>query len=351
MKGKDRFFRWILVAVLIGVVVGAGCTAPPAAPPTPGVSTRESTAPTPKPAPKIDKVKIVLPSKATTLLNFWIGRDKGIYKEEGIDLEILTLRAPLMRAALMSGEVDYSGSLAGFFESAVSGLPFKLLLTQMRGGIWHLIVGPGISTAQDLKGKIVAVQSIGATAHYSTRETVRFVGLDPDKDVTFIALEQPESLTALKTGAIGGAGLTSPFDAVARDMGFKELAFSRDAPTAPPSTNGLATSEKKWKENRDQVKRMIRAHLKSLAFIRDHAEESIAYMQKEFDLDQKASKTAYDEIVGIFSYDGTMEESKLQSLITMGKATGAIKEVVAPIDKIFDRDLLKEVQKELGISK
>ncbi|MBI2848908.1 MAG: ABC transporter substrate-binding protein [Chloroflexi bacterium] len=341
----------ILAAILLSL--NMGCTAPAGAPatPAPGAAKPAPAAASPAPSVKLETIKLMLPSRSAVYVHHFLGKEKGVYKGEGIDLEMIVMKAPLGLPAILAGEVDYVSFNQTFFNAGLIGAPVRNLIFEKKASIWHLVGGKGVETPAQLKGKTIGITSLGALAHYSVKLAVKYLGLDPDKDVTFVAMDLPEQIAALKAGSIGAAAPVSPFHGIAKDLGFKELIFTGDVPGIPVSTDGLSTSVKKVTENPQQVKRVMRAHLKGLAYVRDHREEALATLQKEFDLDAKQAQVAYDELVNlVYNYSGGVTEEQLQALVKVGRDLGTlIGEPKVPPSQVADQTLIKEVQKELGL--
>lgn len=348
MKTNRLLAGWwviILVAALSG-----GCASQPAvSPEVPKMA--EPSKPTPA-APKTASSRLVrlqVPTAGASMLQFDLGKEKGVFKSEGIDLETIMLKATLVTAALMSGEVDYSAQGTGPFEAGLQGLPIRQIMGIRTKPHWRVFSAEGINSVADLKGKSVAVGSIGAAAHYVTKESLGALGLDPDKDVTFVAVPSGgPSFAALKSKAVGAAALTPPFDAQARKEGYKELVDTGDVLELP--MNGLGTLERKIKDEPEWVKKMMRATLKSMAYLRDHPQEAMDYMIKNYDVGRDVAKESYDDLVKRLSADGSISDKGLQLALKMAQDQGSVKGSPA-LEKGIDFTLLKEVQKELGLSR
>ena len=50
-------------------------------------------------------IKIAIPSTTQAVLPFTIARDKGYYRAEGLDVELILMSAPIASRALLSGDV------------------------------------------------------------------------------------------------------------------------------------------------------------------------------------------------------------------------------------------------------
>jgi len=116
------------------------------------------------------------------------GIQRGFYRDEGIDLVYVSLRADLGIKALLSGDIDYSYSTGTIIRGALSGLPVRNLTFDFSRVLHALMSRPEIPSAAALKGKRVGVSSFGATGDLAARVGLRSIGLDPEKDVTIIIL-------------------------------------------------------------------------------------------------------------------------------------------------------------------
>lgn len=345
---KTIYRVMLVMAVALGTVVTA-CAPQPAAAPTPVAGGNVApSAPTPQAAPKLQRVKFQTPSRATIMMPFFLGKEKGVFQGEGLDLEIILIQSGLSVPALLAGEVDFIEPVSTAMVTSLMGTPIKAILSINRGGIWTVFGGPDINTAADLKGKTVGTTSPATMGGYATKKAMAYLGLDPDKDLIYVNLGADMRLPALKAKSVAAAVLTPPYDIMAANEGFKKLVSTGDILDLP--ADGLVTTDRKIKENPDQVKRMLRGTLKSLAYARDNPKEAIAFMVKDFGFDEKVAKDSYEGSMKITNFEGTITSKGIDGVIEMARAGGQIKgNVDAP--KSVDLTLLKEVQKELGLAR
>lgn len=339
-----------LLTVLLLATLVVAC-APSAAPlPTPPSRT-EGTPALPAPvSKKLEKVKVQTPSFSAVFLPYYVGRDKGFYKEVGIDLEAIAMKAPLAIPALLAGETDFTAQASSIIQSALKGVPVKLVMQIAKTASWHIMVRPEIATPADLKGRTVAVTSVGKSAHYATAEALKKLGLDPTKDVVFVSIpEEAAMLQALKAGSVHAASVVPPFELVGKDMGFRDLFSVGDL--FPLATTAMSTTESKLRNNPDQVKRVIRATLKSLAYMREERQGTIDFIIKEFGVERKVAESNYEDLLKTRSFDGSMGQEVLDALVGEGIFTQALtkQEAKGPLEKAIDFTFLKEVQKELNL--
>ena len=76
----------------------------------------------------LKKIRMSLPSKNVAYLAIYLARDKGLYKQEGIDLELILMPANLASTAVLTGNLDYNGAPTGVIGAAVQDRPMKVLI-------------------------------------------------------------------------------------------------------------------------------------------------------------------------------------------------------------------------------
>lgn len=98
---------------------------------------------------------------------------------------------------------------------------------------------------------------------------------------------------------------------------------------------------------------MIRAYLKSLAYIRDHQDEVVQFMMKQFSLEKDIASRVMEGMQGKFSFDGSVTDEGLKGLLEVAKLGGgpAAQNTLEQLKAGLDLSLLSQVQKEGGLSR
>jgi ABC-type nitrate/sulfonate/bicarbonate transport system substrate-binding protein len=106
-------------------------------------------------------VKVAMPSTTQAVLPFMIARDKGYYRAEGLDAELILMSAPTASRALLSGDVVVATVGGAGLPPLLRGSPFKFLFTTYNRAMFWLYAKPEIRDVKALKGKRVGVSGIG----------------------------------------------------------------------------------------------------------------------------------------------------------------------------------------------
>src|SRR5207245_8264632 len=120
-----------------------------------------------------------------------------------------------------------------------------------------LEVSSDIKNTTDLKGKKVGVSSVGSSSDIATRVALRKLGLDPDKDVSIVAVGSAQERTAAAlAGAIQGAVSLVPDNIVLEERGWKPL-FNLVDLKLPAVQNAVTFDRKFFAARRDVAQRFV----------------------------------------------------------------------------------------------
>jgi len=294
------------------------------------------------------KVRVAMPAKSMTFLNFYVGDKFGIYKAEGLDVSLEVIKTDVGVSGMVTGELDYTSAIGSAMRAAATGVPLKAAMFTLDRVIVYMFAKPTIKSIEELKGgKVVATTGLVATPTYAAKVMARAHGVNPDKDLTFISTgDVANSLAALQGGTADVAMLSIPFNFRAEELGFRNLGNAVDYLQSPFA--GLGVTDAKMKSKPAQVKRMIRATLKGMEFTRDPAnQEKVAgLLMDEFKLDRKTAGLSLREIIKAFTRDGTTSEDAVKVEIKEIREQAKIKAEI-PVSQLVDYKLLEEVLAEM----
>jgi NitT/TauT family transport system substrate-binding protein len=217
--------------------------------------------------PSRKKIRLSLSSTTVALLPTFAAYDKGLFRDEGFDVELIHMPATLASTALMTGDLDYNGAVSGVIGAAIQGRPVKCLIFAVARPLMFLMSKKEIKEARDLKGKKVAGSTPGASATLLAVQALRHVGLEPGQDVSILPMGDTASarLAVLESGAVDASLLSVPENVIAREKGYNELLFLGDVVEFAQS--GFGATERRIKEQPEEIYRMVRAQLPARAKI------------------------------------------------------------------------------------
>jgi ABC-type nitrate/sulfonate/bicarbonate transport system substrate-binding protein len=168
-----------------------------------------------------EKIRVAMPAKSMTFLNFYVGEKFGVYKAEGLEVSLEVIKTEVGVAGMVAGEIDYTSAIGSAMRAAATGVPIKATLFSMDRVLIYMFASPTIKSIEELKGgKTVATTGLVATPTYAAKVMGRAHGLNADKDLIFIATgDVANALAALQSGAADVAMLSIPFNFKAGGVG------------------------------------------------------------------------------------------------------------------------------------
>ena len=295
-----------------------------------------------------DKIRIAY-SAGTGSILFPIAHKRGFLKAEGIDAEVIRMTGNVPIAALVNGEIDYHTSPGQAVRAAMQGLPLRVVAAYGEGGSWVLVSRANIKSVPELKGKVIAVGNPGSGPDTNGRILVKHFGLEPDRDVKFVAAAEglPEGrLLRVQQGLVDATVVPIPADLSAKKLGLNVLARSYEI--YKPTTFGLITTTRKIKEKRDEVKRMIIAGIKASRSIRANRDATVQSLMELFRTDREVAAATYEYLFKTLNDDGNPTENGFRLLIEDIKESVKVSREVS-FSEVSDLSILREAQRELGI--
>jgi NitT/TauT family transport system substrate-binding protein len=296
----------------------------------------------------LQKVVLTYSSRSIASIDLYVAQERGFFREEGLDAQLVQVRATAAIAALISGEVHALGSIGSAIRAIPRGAPIKVLAVSLRRPVFWLVSRPELKTFADLKGKVLGTTTLGGSQHTAGIRMLRKAGLNPDKDVTVVlGGDVPTQLQALVNGSIQIGILSPPIVIVARDK-YKMNILASAMEEFSSLQNGLAVLDKQVKDQRDLVKRILRARGKGNRYFHSNERGTGEVLAKYLSVDLNTAVETYRLSRTAFTTDGIPSEDEINDYL---KADAQILGLSAPLpaSRIFDFSLQREVNQELGV--
>ena len=309
--------------------------------------------PWPGHAQALKKVRMASSSTNVSFLALYTALHRGFFKDEGIDLEIIFMPANLASTAVLNGDVDFNGAVTGTIGAAVQGRPMKVLLFTVAKPLLFLMGRKDIKDVKQLKGKKIAGSSPGGSATLLANQALKQIGLEPGKDVSVLQMSgnAASRYAVLESGVVDASLLSVPENIIAQEKGYNELLFLGDVIEFPQ--NGFGTSDKRIRENPDEVYRMVRATLRGLQFIWDkNNQEAVTnILMKQWRVnDRKMAAEMARQVGRVLTKDAYVKPESVQVLVDLARESAKVTKPVNAMD-VVDYSFLEKARKELGIGK
>jgi NitT/TauT family transport system substrate-binding protein len=247
-------------------------------------------------AQDLKKVTIVS-STAGVHAPFWVGMEKGFFKDAGFDVSWRNVASSVDRVTIVaSGDAVMAGTGAQAMVAVMAqgnrnfywvGIP------DAAQDISGIVARADIKGLKDLKGKKLALQ-FGGSEEITDYYLLKTVGLDMYKDVELVNLKQSEMIQAMKQGLIDAAGAWYPEYARLQEIeGAHKIASVGDLGywekyRQIPAPNTLVMNKKFVDDDPAGAKRFLAAYWKSQQWVIDHKQEAA-------EISAKVSKQSEDE--------------------------------------------------------
>jgi NitT/TauT family transport system substrate-binding protein len=278
-----------------------------------------------------------------------LARSKGFFAQEGLDLKLLVVSVRVSVPALMSREVHFAAA-GSSMPAALKGAPLKAIYYSYKTSTFQLIVRPEIATPQQLKGKALAVSSVGSTNDQAARLMLKKLGLEAGRDVTLLATGDSQArLLAMESNLAVGSPVNPDVAAHLAPKGYRILMDSAEVYPVPFS--GMAVHDDLIRDNPELIKRWLRAHVRAILYIRKNPEDAAQVAAKELKLAPEVALGATKLLLPVISADDpggfTENGMRLNLEYSASRQGGDARKV--PIAQVADVRLLREVQREMGI--
>lgn len=220
----------------------------------------------------LKKIRVGVPSIGVANIIIFVTKEAKLYEKYGLDADVVTLNGSgIASKALISGNIEVVPiATPTVINANLSGSDMAILAHTMPGVIHALMVKPEIKRVEDLKGKRIAVSSLGSLTDFLVRAIAKKKGINPD-DLTLMQMGgDGERIAALRTGVVDAAALSHPGYGQARKLGFPMLwdsAKEIDYPWMEITTRRVTI-----KSDRQMVMNYVKAHLEGIALFKKDAD-------------------------------------------------------------------------------
>ena len=299
----------------------------------------------------LKKVRIGVSETHVGYLPLQVAFHKGYYKDEGIDLEIVLMPTNIINTAALTGQIDINGAVTGTVGSAVQGSPMKLLIVTVGKPLLFLVSRKEIKDPRELKGKKIAGSSPAGSATILAKQALKHYGLDPEKDAAVLPMggSTTTRFAAMESAVVDATVLPVPEIIFAKAKGYNELAFMGDIAQFPQ--NGFGATERKIRENPDEIYRMVRASLRGLLFLSDskNRDEVVQIIMKQHKVnDRKLAEQMLGYSLRVVTKEAQVTNEEVQYLIDLLRATAKVTRPVS-VEQVVDFSFLEKARKELGL--
>ncbi len=277
---------------------------------TPTAAAKPASAPatqTPAPPPTV-KVRFASPGFVSDA-GVFIALEKGYFKQEGIDLELVTLKTAADAPPLLArGDVEVAGgsTSAALYNAIIRGIDMKIVADKgvhPKGLGWQFIavrkdLADQIKKPADLKGRNIALSCSNCSVDYFLLVVLKQAGLTL-KDVETVDLAVPDQLAAFGNKSIDAGILVEPNAATAAERGLAVSWISIDQ-VDPGNQAAVIIMSPTFVNSIDAARRFAVAYVKGLrdyndAFVKNKGKTEIISILTKYT--SVKDPTVYEKVV------------------------------------------------------
>jgi NitT/TauT family transport system substrate-binding protein len=293
---------------------------------------------------KLTLVRMGLAARSTTTMPFFVARERGFFREEGLEVELIVMQAIQTIQATLGNSTQFASATGSAVSAAVQGADIKVVFAVTDRPSFDLISQPNITSVQQLRGKKIGTGGVGSLAEILARRILIANNVRPE-EVSILATG-PSHVTylSLKAKVIDAAPLQMPLTFTAQDEGFRKLAAAGDVYQSVQG--GLATTKLMLTEHPDLVTKVVRAMLRATRLIKSDRKFAIEFLKGPWvDLGNNPEKIAarvYDVAGPDFLENGLVSEEIQRQMIADASVRIKPKQPVLP-EQVFDFSIVRKI--------
>jgi NitT/TauT family transport system substrate-binding protein len=293
---------------------------------------------------KLAPVRFAYVSRSILDMPYMIARDRGFFREEGLEVEFVFMKAIQTVQAMLAGGVDFGTATGTGISAAVNGADVRVVFALTDKPSFDMIALPHIASVQQMRGKKLGISAPGSLTEILARQ-IFLVNKIPLDQVAMLPLGTSDvTYIALKAGTIDATMLQVPQNFIAQDEGYRKIAAGADVYRAVQG--GLTTTKAVITERPEVVTRAIRATQKALRLIRTDKKFAIDFIKGPFldmgkDRDKYADRV-YETALQLFLPSGSVDEKLQREMIATAAQRVKPKDPVPP-ERVFDFSFAQKV--------
>jgi NitT/TauT family transport system substrate-binding protein len=252
------------------------------------------------PAQKLERAVLAFGSTGSNLTTFWLAREAGLYKQYGLDVDVVFFRGSTIAINALATKDAHFGAFGASSSvlARLGGMDTVLIATATPGLLFYVVARKEIRSGADMKGKKIGASRPGTDSDLAARVAIQKLGFT-DKDVNVIAMgTDAERLSAMGQGVIDATVVTIGGYVTAQKLGFHSILDLSQA-NVPYEAASMITTRTLIKENPDMVSKFVKGFVAAIQYAQSHREFTLKVLSKYMrTTDADVLNASYDYYVG-----------------------------------------------------
>lgn len=219
--------------------------------------------------PANTKVLLAYGAISNNVAPLWIAKEQQLFRKYGLDVDLVFIIAGRAAQAMLAGQVPVGLIGATHVTNAVTAGGELVMILGLQNRLDYLFTArPSVRSAEELRGKKVAIGTPSGSASLATYVALDYLGLNPRRD-NIVLLQVggvPERLAALRSGSVEATSLSPELGQVVISEGYRVL-LDTGKENIPFQSSGLVVSRSMLKSNQEFVESLAKAIVEGVAFI------------------------------------------------------------------------------------
>ncbi len=260
---------------------------------------------------------------------FYIAAEKGYFKQNGVDVELVKMEDPKERfPTLMADRIQMIASTvdtALLYMKTPNDFQYVVAIDDSNGGD-GIVAKKDITSLADLKGKKVAVNK-GSVSEFYLNALLDKTSLK-ESDLNVVNMTAADAGSAFVTNRVDAAVTWEPWLSRGKTTSFGHLLT--DSSKTPGLITDVLIAKTDWiKSHPQDVEAIVKSWEEAVAFYEQHPDEAIPIMAKGVGGWLKDPKDFKDTLSGIKFYDAEANKQFFGTKQNPGPLEGTIKQAIA----------------------
>jgi NitT/TauT family transport system substrate-binding protein len=247
-----------------------------------------------------------------------IGQATGIFAKHGLDLEIAGFGGDAkLQQAMAADAVDIGLGSGPGMAFIAKGAPVKAIAAMAGPPLLFAVVvraDASVKSVDDLKGRKVAISTVGSATNWLMKEVSRQHGWGYDGFVPVPIGENSARIAALKSGAVDACVVEIGTALNFADRGDGRILMRFGDVAKDFIMHVIFATDKAIAQRPDTLKAFLRGWFETIDFMRKNKAEAVAIAMQTTGTDEKTTSGIYDELMPMFSDDGRFDQKALAVL-------------------------------------
>lgn len=277
----------------------------------------------------------------------WVAKELGLFEKYGLNADLVMITGGARSvAALLGGSTQFAtGSGTAPLLAYARGSDVSILAASYNKFPYAFVVKPDIRSPKDLRGKRIGILNFGGSNDIALQLALKEWGLKQQEVQIIVGGDAPTRLLSLTVGRVDVAILSPPHLTKAVKAGYRVLADMGEM-RANFSQSTLYVRRVYLRENRDIVKRFLKAYSEAVHVIKTDRERTLKVFAKRMRLDDpEILNETYNYFAPRFSFPPRVNMQGIKDTLDFYAETNPEVKNRNP-QEFVDNSIIDELEKE-----